>query len=314
MRGDDTASKNFLEPRPLLPIVGLMYPSATDSSALLALAGMEDCIDRYIGERRSRVDAFVGRHFSVHDTFALHKRSLLTNLLCYPVNSLWSIPYLFVKKLGESLEKLGWGSAAGMLSAVPSGLKSLYQKDVERMVKNEIVGSHHELMEILAMDPRVAPLLASPEFARQLDLTLADINRLIESYGSSRALVSDTAGSLLSIGLGWWMFGDHSLGVGGMGERIAQKRAHDKAASSFILGSSLGSAFYSFFPPKPTLWEVMLATVAVGLMLTLSGLVIGVLNDPLLKRLGLHHRQLHGLIDAIEDRLYLFRKRLKPIL
>lgn len=271
-----------------------MNPGTSEPSAVLALAGMEDCIDRYIDERRSRVDAFVGRHLSVHDTFALHKRSLLTNLLCYPVNSLWSISYLFVKKLGESMERLGWGSAAGMLSVVPSGLKSLYQKDVERMVKNEIVGSHHEFMDILEMDPRVAPLLGSPECARQLDMTFVEISRLIESYGSSRALVSDTAGSLLAIGLGWWMFGDHSLGVAGMGERIAQKRAHDKAASSFIFGSGLGSAFYSLFPPKPTLWEVIIATAAVGLMLTLSGLVIGVFNDPLLKRLGLHHRHCTG--------------------
>jgi hypothetical protein len=302
----------FLEPCLKLPIVGLMNPVASESSTLLALAGIEDCIDRYIGERRSRVDAFVERHFSLPDTFALQKRSLITNLVCYPVNSLWSIPYLFVKKLGESLEKLGWGSAAGLVSAVPSGLKSLYQKDVELMVRMEIMGSEHELMEILRQDPRVAPLLGEPEFERQFDMTFTDISRLIESYGSSRALVADTAGSLVSIGLAWWVFGDHSLGANGMGERIAQKRAHDKAASSFILGSGLGSAFYSVFPPKPTLWEVMMATAAVGLVLTLSGLLIGVLNDPLLKRLGLHHRQLHALLDAIEDRLYLLRKRLKP--
>lgn len=286
----------------------------TESPAVLALLGMEDCIDRYIAERRSRIDPFVERHFSLRDTFALQQRSLLTNLLCYPVNSLWSIPYLFVKKLSESLEKLGWGSAAGLLSAVPSGLKSLYQKEVECMVKTEILGSHERLLDIMKQDPRVAPLLASPEFSTHLNLTFGEINHLVESYGSSRALVSDTAGSLLSLAFGWWMFGDHSLGVGGMGERIAQKRAHEKAASSFILGSGLGSAFYSVFPPKPTMWEVMLATAAVGLLLTLCGLVIGVLNDPLLKRLGLHHRQLHGLIDTIEDRLYLLRKRLKPTL
>jgi hypothetical protein len=167
---------------------------------------------------------------------------------------------------------------------------------------------------MLGQDPRIAPLTASPEFSGQLDITWGEINRLVESYGSSRALVSDTAGSLLSLALGWWMFGDHSLGVSGMGERIARKRAHDKAASSFVLGSGLGSTFYSIFPPKPTMWDVMLATAAVAVLLTLCGLLIGVVNDPLLKRLRLHHRQLHGLIDAIEDRLYLLRKRLKPTL
>lgn len=281
---------------------------------MLALAGMEDCIDRYITDRRSRIEPFVERHFSLRDTFALQKRSLLTNLLCYPVNTLWSIPYLFVKKLSDFLEKLGWAQAATMLAAVPSGLKSLYQKEVESLVRIEIFGPDDDLLKVMQQDPRVAPLLQSADFARQLDITLTEISRLVETYGSSRALVSDTAGSLLSIAAGWWLFGDHSLGVGGIGERIAHKRARDKAVSSFVLGSGLGSAFYSVFPPKPTMWEVMVATGLVGLLLTLCGLLIGVLHDPLLKRLGLHHRQLHSLMNQVEDRLYLMRKRLKPAL
>jgi hypothetical protein len=56
-----------------------------------------------------------------------------------PVNTLWSIPYRFVKTLSESLEKLGWGAAAALLSAVPSGLESGYQREVQSMVRNEIL-------------------------------------------------------------------------------------------------------------------------------------------------------------------------------
>jgi hypothetical protein len=34
--------------------------------------------------------------------------------------------------------------------------------------------------------------------------------------------------------------------------------------------------------------------------------------DPILKRLGLHRRQLHALVDAIDERLHLLRRRVKP--
>lgn len=294
-------------------------PSASTDQILLAL---EDCIDRYLGERRSRIGPFVDRQFSLEHTFVLQKRSLLKDLLCYPVNTMWAIPYVVFKKTSESLGKLGWTTAHSLLSIVPSGMKRQYQKDVETSIRNEILAwplnwrseadNRHALLQMLKHDKRLAPLLAMPEFDRRFDLAVLDINRLIESYGANRTLASDLAGSLLTIATGWLMFGDHSLGIEGIGERLASKRAKDKAASSFFLGSGLGSMVYSVFPPKPSLWEIVLATAAVGFLLTLCGMMIGVFADPVLKRLGLHHRQLHALLDDIEDRLHRLRREVKP--
>ena len=294
-------------------------PPASTEQILLAL---EDCIERYIAERRSRIRPFVDRQFSLEHTFALQKRSLLSDLLCYPINTMWAIPYMVFKKTGESLGKLGWTTAHSLLSLVPSGMKRRYQKEIETSVRNEILewpagwrseaDNRHALLQILKSEERVAPLLASAEFVSRLDQAVTDINRLIESYGANRTLASDLAGSVLTLATGWLMFGDHSLGIDGIGERLASKRAKDKAASSFFLGSGLGSMFYSVFPPKPSLWEIVLATAAVGLLLTLSGMIFGVFADPILKRLGLHQRQLHALLDDIEDRLHRLRRQVKP--
>ena len=292
---------------------------ATSEEALLSL---EDCLERYIAERRSRIEPFVDRHFSLQDTIAIQKRSLLIDLLCYPINTLWAIPYMFVKKTGESLGRLGWATASRLLSVVPSGLKRGYQKEIEKSIRHEILewpsdrGSGtenpHALARVLKSDERVAPLLAVPEVVSRLDQAAADINRLIESYGANRALASDLAGSFLTLATGWLMFGDHSLGIEGIGERLASRRAKERAASSFILGSGLGSMFYSVFPPKPSLWEIVLATTAVGLLLTICGMMIGIVADPIMKRFGLHQRQLQALLDDIEDRLHRLRREVKP--
>lgn len=293
-------------------------PTATEQ----LLLSLEDCIERYIAERRSRIEPFVHSHFSLEETIRLQRRSLLSDLACYPINTLWAIPYVFMKKSGESFAKMGWTTAHSFLSIVPSGMKRRYQKDIETAVRNEILewpidwpsdtDNRHGLLQVLKNEERVAPLLATPQFASQLDLAVADVNRLIESYGANRTLASDLVGSFLTLATGWLMFGDHSLGVGGIGEQLANKRAKERAASSFILGSGLGSMFYSVFPPKPSLWEVVLATAVVGLLLTICGMIIGVFADPVLKRLGLHCRQLHALLDDIEDRLHLLRRRIKP--
>lgn len=299
-----------------------MRSDVTPAPTEQTLLALEDCIERYIADRRSRIEPFVDRHFSLRDTIAIQKRSFLVDLLCCPINTLWAIPYMFVKKTGESLSKLGWVRASRFLSVVPSGMKRRYQKEIEKSIRREILGwpsdrfsgteNPHALLQVLNSEERVAPLLAMPEFADRLDLAVSDINRLIESYGANRSLASDLAGSFLTLATGWLMFGDHSLGIEGIGERLASKRAKERAASSFFLGSGLGSMFYSVFPPKPSLWEIVLATAACGLLLTLCGMMIGVFADPIMKRLGLHQRQLHSLLDDIEDHLHRLRRQVKP--
>ncbi|TLY20984.1 MAG: hypothetical protein E6K66_09470 [Nitrospirae bacterium] len=64
-----------------------------------AILALEECIEQYITECRGRVDGFVERHFSLQETIALQKQSLVSDLLCHPINALWSIPSLFLKKI-----------------------------------------------------------------------------------------------------------------------------------------------------------------------------------------------------------------------
>ena len=296
-----------------------------DQQTTTAILGLEECIEQYVAECRSRVDGFVERHFSLQETIALQKQSLVSDLLCHPVNALWAIPSLFVKKLIEVPVKLGWRSGADLITLVPTGLKTRYQREIERLIATELLdwpcttgdrrASSNGLLERIKQHKHVGPLLASGALSAETLRELSDIPRLIAEHSAGRMVVLDTAATVLTLATGWIFFGDHSLGISGMGDQIAGNRAKDKAASTFVFGASLGSAFYSVFPPKPSFWEVVGATLIVGLFITAMSLLVGLLSDPCLKRVGFQHTRLNVLIDAVEDCLHRqIRKRLKPVL
>jgi len=295
-----------------------------DQQTATVILGLEECLEQYIAECRSRVDGFVDRHFSLQETIALPKQSLVSDVLCHPINALWSIPSLFLKKLIEVPMKLGWRSGADLITLVPTGLKTRYQKEIEWLIATELLewpctmgdrrASTNGLLERIKRHKQVGPLLASGALSDEALTELSDIPRLIAEHSAGRALVLDTTATVLTLATGWLFFGDHSLGISGMGDQIAGNRAKDKAASTFMFGASLGSAFYSVFPPKPSFWQVAGATLIVGLFITAMSLLVGMLSDPCLKRVGFQHTRLNVLIDAVEDCLHRqIRKRLKPV-
>ena len=296
-----------------------------DLQTATAMLALEECIEQYIVECRSRVDGFVERHFSLQETVELQKQSLVSDLLCHPINALWSIPSLFLKKLIEVPVKLGWRSGADLTTLVPTGFKTRYQREVERLIATEVLdwpcasgdrrASPNGLLERMKRHKQVGPMLASGAFSDEAMRELSDISRLVAEHSSARIVVLDTAATVLTLIAGWLFFGDHSLGISGIGGVIARNRAKEEAASTFIFGAGLGSTFYSIFPPNPSFWQVTGATFIVGFAVTAMSLLVGILSDPCLKRVGFQHARLNVLIDAVEDSLYRqVRKNLKPLL
>ena len=296
-----------------------------DQQTATAILALEECIEQYIAECRGRVDGFVERHFSLQETIALQKRSLVSDLLCHPINALWSIPSLFLKKLIEAPVKLGWRSGTGLITLVPTGLKTRYQKEIEQLIATELLdwpctmgdrrAAPNGLLGRMKRHKQVGPLLASGVLSDEALRELTDIPSLIAEHSAARIVVLDTAATLLTLAAGWLFFGDHSLGISGIGGVIARNRAKEEAASTFIFGSSLGSTYYSIFPPNPSYWQVTGATLIVGLAVTVMSLLVGLVSDPCLKRVGFQHTRLDMLIDAVEDCLHQqIRKRLKPVL
>ncbi len=296
-----------------------------DQQTAAAILALEECIEQYIAECRSRVDGFVERHFSLQETIALQKQFLVSDLLCHPINALWAIPSLFLKKLIEIPVKLGWRSGADLMTLVPTGLKTRYQKEIEQRIAVELLdwpctmggqrASPNGLLERMQRHKQVGPMLASGTLSDEALRELSDIPRLVAEHSAGRIVVLDAAATVLTLATGWLFFGDHSLGISGIGGLIARNRAKEEASSTFIFGSGLGSAYYSIFPPNPSFWQVMGATLIVGLSVTAISLLVGLVSDPCLKRAGFQQARLNMLIDAVEDCLHRqVRKRLRPLI
>ncbi|MBH0178265.1 MAG: hypothetical protein HP491_10460 [Nitrospira sp.] len=296
-----------------------------DQQSAMAILSLEECVDQYIADCRTRVDRFVARHYSIQETMVWQKQSLVTDLLYHPVNALWAIPSLFLKKLIEIPMKLGWRPGVDVISLLPTGFKTRYQREIERLVASELLEwpltiedpatSPNGLLGYIERHQHLGPLLKSGKLPNGRLRELSDIRAIITTHSSSRSVLLDAIATVATLATGWLVFGDHSLSISGIGEKIARDRAQEKAASTFILGSSLGSAFYSMFPPNPSFWEIAGATLLVGLFITAISLLVGLLSDPCLKRIGFQHSQLNMLIDAVEDYLHRqTRKHIKPVL
>ena len=277
----------------------------------------EECVNQYIADRKEHIIPFVKRHFSLQQTIAIQKQTFLRDVFANPLNSLWSIPYLTLKKIIETLDKQGWRQFTIHFSKIPSGIKTGYQKEIETIVANEFLRwssdgdiQANELLKIMHAHPILKKTLFSEtEIVLPVNLEFCEV---LENYSSSRASVADLAGSLLTLAAGWLYFGDKSLGILGIGDRLARRMAKDKAASQFFLGKGIGSSFYTMFPPQPTSSQIFLSTLTVGALLTVVSLIASALSDPLRKKMGLHERKLNALLDDLETNLLVhFKRRLK---
>ena len=200
-----------------------------DQQTTTAILGVEECIEQYIAGCRSRVDGFVQRHFSLQETIALQKQSLVSDLLCHPVNALWAIPSLFLKKLIEIPVKLGWRSGADLITLLPTGLKTRYQSEIERLIATELLewpctrgdrqASTNGLLDCIKQHKQVGSLRASGALSDEALRELSDIPRLIAEHSAGRAVVLDTTATVLTLVTGWLFFGDHALGISGIGSR-----------------------------------------------------------------------------------------------
>lgn len=277
------------------------------------IGNVEEVVEEYCQACRNRIASFVERHFSLREVVARQRASLFADLLCYPLNALWAVPYLTTKKSIELLDKVGWGGCTPWFERVPSGIKTRYQREVERLIYQELLqwpydmesrqDGTHALADALNVRPACQSLAHALRTRGQAGGVRREVRRLVDGYSAARALVSDLAGSAGTVLVGWILFKDRTLGLFGIGERLARERARETAVSQFMFGKSLGSTWYRLFPPEPSASDVASATMLIGAMITVLCLVAGVASDPLGKAVGIQGRKLHALIDELEQRL-----------
>jgi hypothetical protein len=88
-----------------------------------------------------------------------------------------------------------------------------------------------------------------------------------------------------------------------LGPSIAAVVAQQAAIEAFPLGTGLGAIWYSLFPASPSPELVVGITVGLGLLGATLAAFAGIVADPIQRRLGLHQRRLHHLLDVTEATL-----------
>ena len=242
-------------------------------------------IETYIERCRRRIPDFVGANFSLEQTWKLQRPTLWRDLACAPINSAWSLPHLAIHKVAETADKVGYPQLARLAKRLPPGIKTGYQRQIERRIRQDL----------LEWDPDGSPATPLPA-----SLPLGD---MLHKFSSGRAIVSDLAGTLVTLAMSWVLLGSASLSLTNLAHAVARKATHDRKASHFFLGKKAGAAFYNIFPPavdETTIWATLALLFAA---LAACGLACTILSDPIRKCLGFHRHRLEALLDEVEREL-----------
>jgi hypothetical protein len=271
-------------------------------------------IENYFASRRAQVNSFVDQHFSLSGTLAIHRRTLGFDLIRNVLNAYFAMPCMAVKKAVAWLETLGMDRLAYLLNLLPSGLRTDYQKEVERLVARELLSLPDALIEEMKKDPALESWMGSGGLSELQALFGArslqpQLQSDLLAYSSRRAGITEMAGSVVTLFAAYRWFHNSSLGAFEMGRRLASEHAHKNAVSHFFLGKKVGSVFYKTFPVAPSKNEIMIATIIVVVALSALTLLTVILSDPVQHRMGIHRRQILKLLDSLESKMVLLVHR-----
>jgi hypothetical protein len=275
----------------------------------IILGTIDEVLEEHFQQKKQEVAGFVSRHFGLNEAVKIQRQSVVLDLIFYPLNALWAIPFLTLKKGVEILDKVGWAQGNSLIKKVPSGFKTRYQKVSEKILLDEFLShSQEEIFAGLQKKLQLESHFSAGEIS-QIKSKVSDLYKEeVDKFSSAQVLVTDLITTVLTLCVGKLFFNDGGLGVAGMGSKIAKKVANQDAADHFFLGKKLGSTFYNVFPVAPTQTQVVTATLGVGLLLTVCSIAVAVFSDPLRKVLGIQDYKLNSLLQSLEQNLYVLLK------
>lgn len=277
-----------------------------------AEAVFDDALTIFFAERHARVGAFVDRHFSFRGSLALHRHALGWDLVRVPVNLFLTVPTAMLKASAALARRAGAAGLARWFDTRDLFLKTAVVRRIEALIRTELLGMPSEgqpciddaLFEAMLADPRASRMLR--DAAGTADpgrLSESGLTEILAAYGGTRTAAGEVSTACLSLGVGAMAFGKVTPGMMTLGPSIAAILAHQAAVASFPLGATLGGIWYSLFPPEvPT--ELTVGVVVALLLIGASlAAFAGLVADPIQRRLGIHQRRLHRMLDVLEANL-----------
>lgn len=284
--------------------------SSVQFDQAMASAVVEGAAGRYFAARRQKVAPFVAKHFSLGGTLRLHRHAIGADLLRAPINLLLEVPQFLVQLMGTACVALGARVGEALLRRSLL-LETDVAREMVRLIQTELlelpcrqphgVSSRDALAEEVLADPRInawvnALILSvsgNSDFRRRLE-------QLTWVYAGTRSAAAEVATSLLTLGAGALSLKQLTPGAMTLGPSLAAVIAQHSAIASFPLGVGLGALWYSAFPAAASPYLVDGLTGGVLVAIAVVAPFTGLIADPLQRRLGLHERRLHRLIDKLE--------------
>ena len=295
-----------MEAETALPAVSAI--DGAEAEAIVARA-----IERYVAERRARVQGFVDANFSLIGSLRLHREALGADLLRAPANLALVPPFLVMQLGAAGLDGLGARRAARWLRSRRLFLTTDVARELTFRLHRDLLELPYEdgvrrterdaLAEAILDDQRLAlPLAAIRERLRQQREEPEAGERLrtmLETYAGARTAAADLFNNALLASTGAALFQKLTPGTFSLGPVLAGAIAHQAAVASFPLGAGLGSLWYAWFTTAPSAALLLGTTGGLMLLTAVTAGFAGVISDPVQRALGLHARRLERLIDAL---------------
>lgn len=270
----------------------------------------------YFDDRRARVDSFIGRHFSILGSLALHRKAVGWDLLKAPANVALALPYFAAQLTARVAGRLGAERLSKYLATRPILLKTAVAREVEWLLMSDLLElPFQQKGRSTGKDALAEAVLASPSVqaafaalpgtvgARLNDPEFRDsLKRMMTTYAETRAAAAEITTTMAAVAAGVAVLKQITPGAMVLGPALAGTLAYDAAVASFPLGPTMAELWYTLFPVTAS--PALILGITGGLMAGSAMLAAfsGILTDPVQQMLGLHRRRLLRLIDALENR------------
>jgi hypothetical protein len=269
---------------------------------------------RYFQSRREMVDAFVDRHFSFSGSLSMHRKAIGWDMLKAPANIALAVPQLAAKLAASGAKMVGADRVSEYLGSCKLVFDTEVGNEIEWLVITELLElPFRQADRVSHRDALADTILSAPELQERLHEALGTIGRkgddaafrerleeTLETYAGTRVAAAEIATSLMTLGAGAVTVHQVTPGVMSLGPALAAALAQNAAVASFPLGAGAGGLWYGLFPAAVS--PALVGGVTGGLLAATSvaSAFAGIIADPIQKGLGLHHRRLNRLIDAVE--------------
>ncbi len=276
---------------------------------------VERAVARYCASRRTRIEPFVDRNFSLIGALSMHRRAFGWDIARAPVNLALTAPHLAARVGAGAARRAGMSDTADWLDRRRFFVQTDVARELEWRLYTELlelpirmgerVSTRDALADEILADADLFPggAGAAARSPAEAEAFRAWLTSTIGTYEGARVSAADLTNALVSAGAGALVFKKLTPGMMSLGPAAAQVLVQHAAIASFPLGTGFGAAWYSVFPAATP------AALSIGLTggIMAAGAVFaafsGIVTDPIQRRLGIHRRRLHRLIDCLEREL-----------